>query len=125
MIEAKGEEAKLSAETVMWIEARRKPGNWMAIEPSDEIPIGIESWERTLFHMFQMTFTPEISRRIAAGKIGDDFVLLAAQLIQREDGGCVIRLNNEVGGVTFIRARRARPERRTRICFRYGRAGQF
>jgi hypothetical protein len=100
------EERRLSATTLHWLDERRRPGNWIAIAPSDEIPSEIIGWDRTILHMFQIAFSPEIQRRLEAGQLSDDFQLIAAQMIQPEATPAIIRLNSEVRGVTLIRATR-------------------
>lgn len=96
----------LSTETAQWLEERRKPGNWFAIKPEDEIPSDVSGWDRTILHMFQIAFAPEILRRLENGTLDDHFVLLAAQMIQPVEGGQVIRLNGEVRGVPLVRLNR-------------------
>ena len=54
--------------------------------------------------MFRIAFAPEIRERISDGRIGENFVLLAAQLLQREEGKRrLVRLNEEVRGIGMIR----------------------
>lgn len=83
-----------------------RPGNWLDVAPDEEIPTSIEGWDRTLIHMHQITFAPEIRRRRDAGILPADFSLWAGQLIQPHEGGRIVRLNNEVRGVPYIRAGR-------------------
>jgi hypothetical protein len=78
----------------------------MDISPDEEINPDIEGWQRTICHMQQLTFSPEIRRRRAANEIDDNFILWAAQLIQPHGGGQIIRLNEEVRGVQYIRVGR-------------------
>ena len=85
---------------------RKRSGNWIDIAESDEIPSGIVGWERSVLHMFQLAFAPEIRKRLSAGELGHDFFLSAAQLIQPEDGGKTVRLNEEVRGLALVRASR-------------------
>lgn len=100
-------ESELSAETARWLDDRRRPGNWIAIAPDDEIPSDIPGWNRTILHMFQIAISPEIERRLAAGALGQDFELYSAQLIQPPDGSQLIRLNGEVRGLPLIRLTRS------------------
>lgn len=100
-------ETKLSDESKDWIARRFVSGNWWDVKPDDEIPADVSSWSRTVFHMFQISFAPEIRRRRDAGAIGDDFFLNAAQLIQPEEGKSVVRLNNEVLGLAYLKMDRA------------------
>ena len=97
----------LSAETQLWLETRRRSGNWIQIAAADEIPSDILGWDRTILHMFQITFGPEIEKRLAENMIGDNFVLLAAQMLQPEEGEQVVRLNDEVRGLPLVRLGRS------------------
>jgi hypothetical protein len=90
-----------------WLSQRLRPGNWLDIDPGEEIPPEITDWTRTLVHMHQICFSPEIRRRKDAGKLVDDFLLWGAQLIQPHEGGRVIRINEEVRGVPYLRTGRA------------------
>lgn len=101
-----GETQTLSPETTRWLEDRRQPGNWLAIRPDDEIPADVPGWDRTILHMFQIAFAPEIFRRLASGALDDTFVLFSAQLIQPEEGGQRIRFNHEVRGIPLVRLSR-------------------
>jgi hypothetical protein len=89
-----------------WVRARFRPGNWLDIEPGEEIPREISHWNRTLVHMQQVSFGPEIRRRIENGDLPDDFFLWAAQLLQPHDDKALIRLNEEVRGVSYLRTGR-------------------
>lgn len=89
-----------------WLSQRLRPGNWLDIDPREEIPPEITGWSRTLVHMHQICFSPEIRRRKAAGELGEDFLLWAAQLLQPRDGTRVIRFNQEIRGVPYIRTGR-------------------
>src|SRR5687767_9480660 len=97
---------KPSPETERWLADRRRSGHWMAIAPNDEIPGDIVGWDRTILHMFQAAFSPEIERRFASGLIDQKFVLVAAQLLQPGKGTRIIRLNEEVRGVALIKSDR-------------------
>ena len=98
-------ERQLSSETQRWLEARRRPGNWIDISETDEIPDDITGWHLSVLHMFQVRFAPEIRARISTGQIEEDFVLNAAQLLQLEEGA-IVRLNGEVRGELLLRANR-------------------
>jgi uncharacterized protein (UPF0332 family) len=101
------DENKLSAESKRWIDERFVSGNWWDVKPDDEIPADVSGWSRTIFHMFQISFAPEIRRRHEGGSIGEDFFLSAAQLIQPEEGSSFVRLNNEVLGLAYLKMDRA------------------
>ena len=88
-----------------WLTDRQRPGNWIDIAQEDEIPNDIVGWNRTIVHLFQVVFAPEIKRRFASGQIDEHFFLLAAQLLQREDDKQV-RLNEEVRGIGLIKVQR-------------------
>ena len=90
-----------------WLNKRNRAGNWLDIDPSEEIPAEITGWMRTLVHMHQICFGPEIRRRRDAGGLPDDFILWGAQLIQPQDGTQLVRLNEEVRGVPYLRTNRA------------------
>src|ERR1043165_4187837 len=100
------EPQSLSPETSKWLEDRRRPGNWLYIGPTDEIPGDISGWDITILHIFQIAFAPEIRERFKSKKLGNDFMLMAAQLIQPPDGPQIIRLNDEVRGLPLIRLSR-------------------
>ncbi|MCY4004138.1 MAG: HEPN domain-containing protein [Rhodospirillales bacterium] len=89
-----------------WLRERQRPGNWIDVAETDEIPSEIEGWNVTVIHMFQIAFAPEIRRRSVVGMLDDGFFLTAAQMIQPEDGTQIIRLNEEVRGTALIRANR-------------------
>lgn len=95
-----------SLETQHWIQQRQRPGNWFDIIENDEIPPGIVGSQRTILHMFQIAFAPEIRRRISSGQLGDYFFLNAAQLVQPEHGENTVRLNDEIRGLALVRASR-------------------
>ena len=96
---------KLQPATLGWLDQRRKRGNWFDIAEADEIPADIEGMERTILQMFQIAFAPEIRRRISDGRLKEDFVLYAAQLLLREEGTKrLLRLNGEVRGIGLLRA---------------------
>lgn len=90
------DEEGLSGSTRSWLAERKRPGNWYAIAPDDEIPHDVLGWFRTLLNLFQIAVTPEIERRLRSGQIDHDFELLGAQLIQYEDRPNTVRLNREV-----------------------------
>lgn len=101
------EEAHIvSPETVRWLDERRRPGHWFAIAPDDQIPADVQSWERTILHMFQIAIGPEILRRIERGDLDTDFTLYAAQLILPEAEPQIVRLNGEVRGMPLVRLHR-------------------
>ena len=89
-----------------WLKERQRPGNWIDVAESDDIPVDIDGWYVTILHMFQIAFAPEIRRRLSDGMLDETFFLTAAQLIQPEVGDQVIRLNNEVRGIAHVRATR-------------------
>lgn len=89
-----------------WLIERLRPGNWLDIAPGDEIPPEITGWTRTLVQMQQICFTPEIRRRKDAGVLPEEFLLWAAQMIQPHEGEQILRLNDEVRGVPYLRAGR-------------------
>jgi hypothetical protein len=94
----------LSVEGQQWLRERTQPGNWIKIAPDEEFPSCLHGtpWV-TLVHMFQIAFTPEIERRIAAGLIDDAFFVNVAQLITRDGGKQEVRFNDEVRGVGRVR----------------------
>jgi hypothetical protein len=89
-----------------WLIERMRPGNWLDIAPGEDIHPEITGWNRTLLHMHQLSFSPEIRRRKEFGTLPTDFALWAAQLIQPHEGGQIIRLNEEVRGVPYLRTTR-------------------
>lgn len=95
-----------SPSTELWLQQRRQSGNWVDIAEADEIPADIEGWYRTVLHMFQIAFAPEIRHRLSSKKLGKNFILTAAQMLQSEEGGRIIRLNEEVRGTALVRATR-------------------
>ena len=105
-----------------WLHQRKRSGNWIDIAESDEIPSDIVGWERSVLHMFQLAFAPEIRKRLSAGELGHDFFLSAAQLIQPEDGGKTVRLNEEVRGIALVRASREVHNGETGIRLGYARS---
>ncbi len=99
-------EQAISSETLRWIAERRRPGNWYSIARDDALPTDVLMYERTILHMFQVCFGPEIERRMEDGRLGDDFVLQMAQLVQPEDGASSVRLNDEVRGLGVVKTTR-------------------
>lgn len=91
----------------LWFTERLRPGNWLDVEPQEEIPPEITGWLRTLAQMHQICFGPEIRRRRDAGTLPDEFVLWGAQLLQPHEGERLIRINEEVRGVPYLRTGRA------------------
>ena len=89
-----------------WLQERQRPGNWIDVAESDDIPAEIEGWYRTIIHMFQIAFAPEIRQRLSTGMLDETFLLTAAQMIQPEAGSQIIRLNDEVRGTAHVRATR-------------------
>ena len=89
-----------------WLDERVTKGNWLDIKPDQEIIPEITGWMKTVAHMHQLAFSPEIRIRRDKNDLSDDFILWAAQLIQPHDGGQIIRLNDEVRGVPYIRVGR-------------------
>ena len=94
-----------SLETQRWLQ-RQRPGNWIDVAKTNEIPSDIIGWRRTILHMFQIAFAPEIRRRLSKKQLSDDFCLSAAQLIQPHDGENEVRLNEGVRGLALVRAAR-------------------
>lgn len=94
----------LSEATQTWLNERRRPGNWIAIGASDDIPTDIIGWSRTFLHMFQLAFAPEIERRINAGALDQNFYLYAAQYLVHDERKTVVRLNQEVRGIAIAEA---------------------
>ncbi len=68
---------------------------------------GDELFQTTTRHARQLWFEPEIARRKNAGKLQEDFVLRAAQVVMNMGEEPVVRLNEEVKGVVWGRAKRA------------------
>jgi hypothetical protein len=99
-------EQGVSPETLRWLAERLRPGNWFSIARDEVLPADVQMYERTILHMFQVCFGPEIERRITDGRLGDDFVLQMAQLVQPEDGPSFVRLNNEVRGIGVLKTTR-------------------
>ena len=95
-----------SLETQRWLPQRQLPGNWIDVAKTDEIPSDIIGWRRTILHLFQIAFAPEIRRRLSKKQLSDDFCLSAAQLIQPHDDENEVRLNEEVRGLALVRAAR-------------------
>lgn len=93
-------------EAAAWVRDRYRPQNWFDISTTEPLPSGLAMQARTLLNMFQMVFSPEIRRRLETGQISEDFFLTQAQLLQPVEGGRLIRLNQEVNGVLFIRTDR-------------------
>ena len=89
-----------------WVAARRRPGNWYDIAPTDEIPRTITPDFFVLLQMFQFRFAPEIRKRLAEGRIDDSFVLRMAQFVQRDNTPPEVRLNEEIRGEAAVRANR-------------------
>ena len=89
-----------------WLQQRQRHGNWFDIAETDQIPSEIDSSLITILHMFQLAFAPEIRQRLSAGTLDDAFFLTAAQVIQMEDRGRIVRLNDEVRGTALVRANR-------------------
>lgn len=90
-----------------WLKSRRQSGNWLNIRPDEDIPPFVVGWDRTLVHMFQIAFTPEIDRRIKDDELPNGFFLQIAQLLQPPGGRQLVRFNDEVRGV--MRLRRDKP----------------
>jgi hypothetical protein len=100
-----GDEEERAAQD--WLRQRLRPGNWLDVDPDEDIPPEVAGWSRTLAHMHQICFSPEIRRRRDAGALPDDFLLWGAQLLQPHEGQRVIRINEEVRGVPYLRTGRA------------------
>lgn len=90
-----------------WLRERLRPGNWLDVDPQEEISPEITDWARTIVHMHQICFSPEIRRRKEAGRLPDDFLLWGAQLLQPHEGEQTVRFNEEVRGLPFLRTGRA------------------
>lgn len=97
---------KKNQKSSQWLQERQRRGNWIDVAESDVIPTEIEGWYRTIIHMFQIAFAPEIRQRLSAGRLDETFFLTAAQMIQPEVGPQLIRLNGEVRGMAHVRATR-------------------
>ena len=95
-----------SPTSCQWLQQRQRHGNWLDITETDQIPSEIDGWFRTIVHMFQIAFAPEIRQRLSVGMLDDSFFLSAAQMIQIEDRGRIVRLNEEVRGTALVRANR-------------------
>ena len=95
-----------SFDTQRWLQQRQRPGNWIDVAETDDIPSDIVGWRRTILNIFQIAFVPEIKRRLSKNQLGNDFFLSAAQLIQPQDGENDVRLNEEVRGLAVVRAER-------------------
>ena len=80
--------------------------NWFDLDESEQLPSDLLPKQTTLLNMFQICFGPEIRKRKASGKIGVDFHLYMAQLLQPPDGTPIIRLNDEVRGQAQLRLAR-------------------
>ena len=93
-------------ESDRWLQERHRSGNWFDIAIDDEIPSNIEGPLRTILHMSQVAFVPEIRQRLSSGQLDDNFILTAAQLIQQEEQDRIVRLNNEVRGLVMVRVTR-------------------
>lgn len=91
------------AKARQWMKAHIQPGNWLRVESNEELPSFLAGYTRTLAHMFQLSFSPEIIRRLDAAELPDDFSLWAAQMIQTEDAPKCVRLNDEIRGIMHVR----------------------
>ena len=100
-------EQTTSQETDRWLQERQRSGNWFDIAETDEIPADIDGWLRTILHLFQIAFAPEIKKRLASGQLDDKFTLYAVQWIQPIEGRGMVRLNEEVRAIGLVRATRA------------------
>ena len=100
-----GNEQNVSTETRAWLADRHRPGNWYDIDPAEEIPSDVGAM-RSILHMFQVAFGPEVRQRTEDGRIDRQFVLTTAQLLQPEDRPNVVRLNEEVRGMAAVRVSR-------------------
>lgn len=96
----------LSDEGAQWIRDHVAKGNWVDIKPEEQIPNTITGFYRTIVHMFQISWGPEIRKRRLAGELPDDWTLYSAQMFQPYTGGVEVRLNDEVKGIAFARADR-------------------
>jgi len=90
-------------EEQQWMRAHIQPGNWLRVDADEELPPCLTGPIRTLAHMFQLSFSPEIVRRKEAGMLPEDFALWGAQMIQTEDAPKSVRLNDEIRGVMHVR----------------------
>lgn len=95
-------ETTFSPETREWLEKRTTIGHWIDIQEDDIIPHEVIGFHRTLLHMFQLTFAPEIRNRIDQKQLDEHFTLNAAQLIQFPSGDKIVRLNEEVRGIAAV-----------------------
>ena len=87
-----------------WLAQHHRAGNWYDIASTDEIPACVVPEFRTILHMFQVRFGPEIRKRLDEGRIDGSFVLRLAQLVQWGDRPPEVRLNDEVRGEAMVRA---------------------
>lgn len=67
----------------------------------------LEGWDRTLAHMWEIAFGPELERRKRAGLVEDDFYLYIAQFLQTPDGKTKVLFNEEVRGTALIESSHA------------------
>lgn len=75
-----------------------------AVEPIDPNPVDTEAMGRRILEQaFEIWINPEIERRRTEGNLTDEFVLRAAQRLQRPDGVNEVRINEEVRGIAFVR----------------------
>ena len=69
-----------------WLAQRyRADSKWFDIDPAEEIPACVTPESRTVLHMFQIAFAPEIRKRLEDGRLDGGFVLTRAQLVQWGD----------------------------------------
>ena len=97
---------KFSSQTVQWLIQRQKPGNWYDISENDVIPVDIVGPMRSILHMFQIAFSPEIRQRLNSGKLEQGFTLSVVQLIQPLNDKPIIRLNEEARGIGIFQVAR-------------------
>jgi hypothetical protein len=90
-----------------WLNARIRPDNWLDIAVDEAIPPEITGWMRTITEMHKLVFSPEIRQRAQAGGLPEEFIFWAGQLIQPHGGGRIVRINEEVRGVPYLRTTRA------------------
>ena len=93
-------------EVDIWLSERYPQGNWFDVAEDDQIPSAITGGFRTILHMFQLFFAPEIRGRMQDGLLDKGFVLLCAQVLLIDDKENEVRLNDEVRGLATVKVDR-------------------
>lgn len=91
-----------TADAITWLNQYSHVGNWLDIPLDEEIHPGVKGWTRSIVHMFQVSFGPELRRRRDEGLLPDNFFLYAAQMFQPRHGKTYVKINNEVKGVAYL-----------------------